>query len=138
MNRSTAQFKAEIERINAGHVQDDEKLGLLEEVNTLRSRVRELEGCLAVSQNEVSVAANEMKRLERVVTELSDENATLNEDLRIISQSRRDEATKTQLEDKYRRALVYIDCLQSKLGPASAPLSRRNFPLTNSNKIRGN
>jgi hypothetical protein len=93
---------------------------------------------LAVSQNEVSVAANEMKRLERVVTELSDENATLNEDLRILSQSRRDEATKTQLEDKYRRALVYIDCLQSKLGPASAPLSRRNFPLTNSNKSRGN
>ena len=82
--------------------------------------------------------ADKVKISKIVVLPMNDENATLNEDLRILSQSRRDEATKTQLEDKYRRALVYIDCLQSKLGPASAPLSRRNFPLTNSNKIRGN
>ncbi len=113
MAQSAQRFKADLERIERGHQEGTQVKKIFDELNQARHRIQELEAVLAT-------ALEERDHFEVMVGHLTQENKRLNEEL----QTQREETAKVQLEDKYRRALVYIDTLQSKLS-TSVPLRSR-------------
>ena len=115
MAQSAQRFKSELERIQRGHQESAQISKIFDELNQAKDRVKELETVLAT-------ALEERDHLEVMVTHLSEENKNLRDEL----QMQKEETAKVQLEDKYRRALVYIDALQSKLS-TSVPLKGRGL-----------
>jgi chromosome segregation ATPase len=141
MVKNTRAFKAEIDRISAGEYrlgkEDPLKRQLEDAVESLQNQVSVLETSLARANDEilqlcaqrdsvVSEMESERERLHRVVERLSDENKDLSKQVRDLTSERRETETKHRLEDKYRRALVYIDALQSKLSATPTPPRRPN------------
>lgn len=110
MAQAAQRFTQDLVRIERGH-QDSAQIGkLFQQLEESKSRIAELESTLAT-------VAEDRNQFEMIVQQLVAENKGLKEQLQI----QREEAVKVQLEDKYRRALVYIDTLQSKLS-TSVPL----------------
>ena len=143
MAKNTLSFKQEIERISGGNYrlgkEDPLKRELENTVNSLRNQLAVLETGLAEANEEICVLREEKvsalsrekdqmeefeaerDRLHRVIQRLSDENKDLSKQVKEITSQRNDLETKNRLEDKYRRALVYIDALQSKLSATPTP-----------------
>lgn len=139
MAQCSQRFRDELERINEGRskfgpVCDEETTRLLmAQVEDLKVRNRQLESALLESMAELDsikldrdeLSSNlkrkskELQDMQQIIDKLTDENASLVDQMRDISQRRREEIAKSQVEDKYRRALVYIDSLQSKLSRSS-------------------
>lgn len=139
MAQCSQRFRDELERINEGRwklgsVCDEETTRrLMAQVEDLKVRNRQLESALLESMAELDTVkldrdelASNVKRkskeqqdMQQIIDRLTDENASLVNQMRDISQRRREEIAKSQVEDKYRRALVYIDSLQSKLSRSS-------------------
>jgi chromosome segregation ATPase len=143
MAKNTLNFKQEMERISGGNYrlgkEDPLKRELENTVNSLRNQLAVLETGLAEANEEICVLREEKEsalsrekdqmeefeaerdRLHRVIQRLSDENKDLSKQMKEITSQRKDLETKNRLEDKYRRALVYIDALQSKLSATPTP-----------------
>lgn len=135
MAQCSQRFRDELARINEGRFKlgspaDEETTQrMLAETEDLKVRNRQLETALYEAMSELETIkldrdelvtilkqkSKDQEDMQRIIDRLTDENATLVAEMRDISQKRRDEIAKSQVEDKYRRALVYIDSLQSKL-----------------------
>jgi chromosome segregation ATPase len=143
MAKNTLSFKQEMERITGGNYrlgkEDPLKRELEKTVNSLTNQLAALETALAEANEEICVSREEKEsalcrekhrmeefeaerdRLHRVIQRLSDENKDLSKQVKEITSQRKDLETRNRLEDKYRRALVYIDALQSKLSATPTP-----------------
>jgi hypothetical protein len=128
MAQCSLRFQEELERINSGQVRlgsahEDERIRLKSQVDEMRIKVRQLEGQL--SDSAIALERMQLERdtyalkleeqreeLEAIIDRLEEENAELKN---FRKQSHLEANPKVRVEDKYRRALVYIDALQSKL-----------------------
>jgi hypothetical protein len=116
MAQASARFQAELSRIHENRQQTSR------ENQDILNRCADMEGLLEQSEKERELAHLEIDRLERVVERLSEENRILSEEL----DEKNLEVSKVQMDEKYRRALVYIDALQSKLNTSSVPVKPRS------------
>jgi len=116
MAQASARFQAELSRIHENRQQTSR------ENQDILNRCADMEGLLEQSEKERELAHLEIDRLERVVERLSEENRILSEELH----EKNLEVSKVQMDEKYRRALVYIDALQSKLNTSSVPVKPRS------------
>jgi septal ring factor EnvC (AmiA/AmiB activator) len=114
MAQAAIRFKEDLNRINQGISQR----GASDELREAHARIAELETALETVLKERDELENELSQIERVMERLSDENRELSEQVR----SQKQEAEKSCLADKYRRALVYMDSLQSRVGRRSPTL----------------
>ena len=154
-SRNVSHFKAEMERINSGQIRgvgsgdptEEARLtGLVEE---LKRKVEVLQTSFAAARDDADLLreelvlvsaerddaiANAREQLEDITADrdlLERELAQLRHENRMLQrrvEDKRDEETKSRLEDKYRRALVYIDALQAKLANDQHPLPVRSSP----------
>lgn len=114
MAQASSKFQAELSRISEGRQESWTRN------EQLADRCKELEALLEQSEKQREIANLEIDRLERVIEKISEENHILTEELR----EKTLEVSKVHMDEKYRRALVYIDALQSKLHPSSTPRVR--------------
>ena len=154
-SRNVSHFKAEMERINSGQIRSvgsgdsNEEARLKGLVEELKRKVDVLQSSFAAARDDADLLreelvlvsaerddaiANAREQLEDITADrdlLERELAQLRHENRMLQrrvEDKRDEETKSRLEDKYRRALVYIDALQAKLANDQHPLPVRPSP----------
>jgi hypothetical protein len=130
-SRNVARFEHEMERIKLG-IRDTSSLDLLDkenEISELKRQISLMETQVVESRYEAEMLRGELELVladrERLREAYENDRHDHDREIRRLAnviEERRDKETKTKLEDKYRRALVYIDALQSKLSTSSSPI----------------
>lgn len=125
-SKNSIKFSHNMDRINAGmgRIGPDEELAteLRAKFSLLEAESVEQKYEIEMLRSEIELVSAERDRaLEEnrvILEEYRHEREALDSELHRLTamvEERREQQTKSRLEDKYRRALVYIDALQSKL-----------------------
>lgn len=125
-SKNSFKFSQHMDRINAGigSIGPDEELEseLLAKLSLLEAESVQHKYEIEVLRSEIELISAERDRaLEEnrvILKEFRQEREALDSELHRLTgmvEERREQQTKSRLEDKYRRALVYIDALQGKL-----------------------